>query len=70
MTEGLEVMERTSTPTFGLGQPTKAVLAQTCMGVFFIHSVSDTSFAILFLPKTLAGHRRPTGELPRTTHLE
>jgi len=26
------------------GQPTKAVLAQTCMGIFFIRSVSDKIF--------------------------
>jgi hypothetical protein len=39
------------------GQPTKVVLAQTCMGVFFIRSVSDTIFARLFLPKTPADHR-------------
>jgi len=38
------------------GQPTKAVLAQTCMGVFFIRSVSDTIFAMLFLPKPPADH--------------
>jgi hypothetical protein len=31
------------------GQPTKAVSAQTCMGVFFIRAVSDTIFAMLFL---------------------
>jgi hypothetical protein len=29
------------------GQPTKAALAQTCMGVLFIRSVSYTIFAIL-----------------------
>jgi len=42
------------------GQQTKAVLAQTCMGVFFIRSVSDIIFAMLFLPKppaTAADHR-------------
>jgi hypothetical protein len=33
------------------GQPTKAVLVQTCMGVFFIRSVSDTIIAMLFLPR-------------------
>jgi hypothetical protein len=30
---------------------TKAVLAQTCMGVFFIRSVPGIIFAKLFLPK-------------------
>jgi hypothetical protein len=38
------------------GQPTKAGLAQTCMGVFFIRSVSDTIFAMFFLPKRFADH--------------
>jgi hypothetical protein len=38
------------------GQPTRAVLAQTRVGVLFIRSVSDT---ILFLPKPPADHRRP-----------
>jgi hypothetical protein len=33
------------------GQPTRTVLAQTCVGVFFIRSVSDTIFAVPFLPK-------------------
>jgi hypothetical protein len=44
------------------GQPTKAVLAQICVGVFFIYSVSDTIFAMSFLPKP----PRTTGR-PRTT---
>jgi hypothetical protein len=35
---------------------TKAVLAQTCMGVFFIRSVSDTMFAVILLPKPPADH--------------
>jgi hypothetical protein len=30
------------------GQPTKARLAHTCVGVFFIRSVSDTIFEMLF----------------------
>jgi hypothetical protein len=34
------------------GQPRKAVLAQTCMGEFFIRSVSDTIFTMLFLLKS------------------
>jgi hypothetical protein len=40
-------MERTNSE----GQPTKLVLAQTCMGVFFIRSVSDTIFAMPFPTK-------------------
>jgi hypothetical protein len=44
------------------GQPTKTVLAQTCMGVLFIRSVSDTIFAIIFFPTP----PRTTGG-PRTT---
>jgi hypothetical protein len=44
-------------------QPTKPVLAQTYVGVSLIHSVSDTIFAILLLPK-------PPGEPPWTTVLE
>jgi hypothetical protein len=39
------------------GQPTKAVLAQTCMGVFFIRYVSDTIFSINLLPKPPAVRR-------------
>jgi hypothetical protein len=39
------------------GQPTKAVLAQPCMGVFFVRSVSDTIFAMIFLPKPPADRR-------------
>jgi hypothetical protein len=41
------------------GQPTKAVLALTCVGVFFICSVSDTYFAVLFFQnhlQTIANH--------------
>jgi hypothetical protein len=37
--------------------PTKAVLAETCMGAFFIPSVSDTVFAMLFLSKPPADYR-------------
>jgi hypothetical protein len=39
------------------GQPTEAVLAQTCEGVFFFRSVSDTIFAMPFLPKPPADSR-------------
>jgi hypothetical protein len=38
------------------GQPTKAVLVQTCMGVFFILSVYDTIIAMRFLSKPPADH--------------
>jgi hypothetical protein len=41
------------------GQPAKVVLAQTCMGVLLIRSVSDTIFAILLLPKPAADRRGP-----------
>jgi hypothetical protein len=37
-------------------KPTQAVLAQTCMDVFFICSVSDTNLAMLFLPKPSGDH--------------
>jgi hypothetical protein len=36
-------------------QPTKALLAQTCVGVFFIHSVSDTIFCDAIYSKTACG---------------
>jgi hypothetical protein len=36
-----------------------AVLAQTCMGVFFIPSVSDTIFAKLSFPKPPVNRRGP-----------
>jgi hypothetical protein len=32
------------------GQPTKTVLAQTCVGVIFIHSMYGTSFALFCFP--------------------
>jgi hypothetical protein len=51
MIEGQEVMEISNSPNFCC-QSTKAVLSQTYMGVFFIRSVSDTIFAMLFLPLT------------------
>jgi hypothetical protein len=43
-------------------QSTKAVLAQTCMGVFFIRSVFDTMYATLLLPKPPADRRGPQFE--------
>jgi hypothetical protein len=49
------------------GHPTKAVLTQTCMVVFFIHSMSGTIFASMFLLKPFAGRREPPAETPRTT---
>jgi hypothetical protein len=39
------------------GQSTKVVLAQTCVGAFFIRSVSDTIFAVLFSSETACGPR-------------
>jgi hypothetical protein len=38
------------------GQPAKAVLEQTSIGVFFIHSEPDTIFGMFFLPKLLADY--------------
>jgi hypothetical protein len=49
------------------GQPTNAVLAHACVGVFFIRSVSGTNFVILFLPKPSAYRRGLPGEPSRTT---
>jgi hypothetical protein len=49
------------------GQPTKAVLAQTRKGLFFILSMSDTVSAVLFLPKPPADHRRPPCKSSWTT---
>jgi len=46
------------------GQPTKAVLEQTSMSVFFIRSVSDAIFEMFFSSETACG---PPGEQPRTT---
>jgi hypothetical protein len=40
-------------------QPTKALLTQIYMGVFFFRSVSDSIFAMLFLPKPPADRRGP-----------
>jgi hypothetical protein len=37
------------------GHPTKEVLAHTRIGVFFILSVADTIFTILFIPKPPEG---------------
>jgi hypothetical protein len=39
------------------GQPARTILAQTCMCVFFILSLSHTMFTMLSLMKPLAGHR-------------
>jgi hypothetical protein len=39
-----------------VGEQTMAVLAQTCMGVFLICSVSDTIFAMLFVSNPPADH--------------
>jgi hypothetical protein len=42
--------------SFVEGQSTKAVSAQTCIGVLFIRQVSNTIFAMLFLSKSPADH--------------
>jgi hypothetical protein len=47
MTEEQDVWDRIRLLSAG-GQPTKAVLAQTCMGAFLTRSVSDTIFALFF----------------------
>jgi hypothetical protein len=65
MTEGQEVMEINNSPTFC--QPTKAVLAQICMGVFLIRSVSDTIITMLFLLKPPSDRRGQPDEAPQTT---
>jgi hypothetical protein len=44
------------------GQPTKSVLSQTRIGVFFIRYASDTTFAMLFLLKPPASRRGPQFE--------
>jgi hypothetical protein len=49
------------------GQPTKADSAQTGMGVFFICSVSDTIFAMLFLLKPPADHQWSANHSLRNT---
>jgi hypothetical protein len=54
MIQGQEVWKEQIRVLSVEGQPSKAVLAQTCTGVVFIPSVSDTTFAMLFLPKTNA----------------
>jgi hypothetical protein len=43
-------MERTICLLSAESKPTKAVLTQTYMGVFFIFTVSDTIFGMLFHP--------------------
>jgi hypothetical protein len=52
-----QVMERTNLLLSVEGQLTQAVLTQTCMGVFFICSASDTIFTIFFLLKPPADGR-------------
>jgi hypothetical protein len=48
-------------------QPSKAVLAKTCMSVFFIRSMSDTILEMRFVLKLPANRRGPPDELLRTT---
>jgi hypothetical protein len=62
MIEGQEVMGRTKSPISVAGQPTNAVLAQACMGVFFVRSVSNTIFVRLFLPKPPADRSEPPND--------
>jgi hypothetical protein len=56
MIEEQEVMERTNLALPSEAQPTKAVLAQTCVGVFFTRWVCD---AIFCLPKAPAERHGP-----------
>jgi hypothetical protein len=52
------------------GQPTKAVLAQTYMGVFLIRSLTDTIFLSAFSSEIAADHlaKQPwTTSGPQTT---
>jgi hypothetical protein len=48
MIEGQDENKYSNSPLPVEGQPKKAVLAQTCMGVFFIRSVSDTLLHCFF----------------------
>jgi hypothetical protein len=48
-----ELTGRTISPKFGWQSPTTVVLQQTCMGVFFTRSVSDTTIALLFFRNRL-----------------
>jgi hypothetical protein len=65
MIVGQEVVERTNSRTFFEGQPTKAVLVQTCIGIFFIVPVDDIIFAFILEPST--DRRGQPGEQMRTT---
>jgi hypothetical protein len=49
------------------GQPARAVLAQTWMGVFLIRLMSDTISAIFLRLRPSADRLGPPGEPPRTT---
>jgi hypothetical protein len=68
MIEGQEVTEKLIRLLSVEGQPIKAVLAQTCMGVFFVRLVSDTIFAIPYLPKARTDHHWPP--MARCLHFE
>jgi hypothetical protein len=65
MIEGQEVVEKLIRLFSVECQPTKAVLAQTCLGVFFIRSVSNAIFPVLFVletPRTTASQRHSPEE--------
>jgi hypothetical protein len=69
--EGQKLVERTNSPISVQGQPTKTILTQTCVRVFFIRSVSDTIFVIIFLPKpprTTWRFKNPVRTSKRTPH--
>jgi hypothetical protein len=56
MIENQEVMNSNNFPTFGWRPSDKA---QICMDVFFIRSMSNTNFAVMFLPKPPVDRRSP-----------
>jgi hypothetical protein len=51
MIQGQAVMEKLIRLLSVKGQPTKAVLAQACMGALLIRSMSDKTCAMIFLQK-------------------
>jgi hypothetical protein len=48
------------------GQPTKEILAQTCVGIFFICLVSDTVFFYAFSCETACVSLQTTWQTPQT----
>jgi hypothetical protein len=50
MIEGQEVVEMTNSPTFCWSSANKGSFSSDIYGCFFIRSVPDAIFAMLFLP--------------------